>query len=327
VRDDGTLDVDQLSSVLTPEVKLFAFTHISNSLGTINPVAELCAKARALGAVTLVDAAQSIGHMPLDVQELGCEYWAITDHSKSSFQAHGLTAERVREQIRSIRHLNERLSEETSFRLLPGIEVDILKDRLDLEDDVLAELDVVVASLHVAGSDEADNTKRLIEAARNPFVQMLGHITGRLLLEREAYKVNQRAVIDACADTGTWIELNANPYRFDMDWRLWPYAQDYASPLYVIASLVSFVPVLILSVFYLVIWGWRERIQIAPFLAWAAYLTLIHMIFISSLRYRLPLEPFMIMFAAVATVRLVRWLVSRPLRSPIELGRTGRHTP
>src|SRR5439155_26750958 len=80
VRDDGTLDVDQLSSLLTPEVKLFAFTHISNSLGTINPVAELCAKARAVGALTLVDAAQSIGHVPLDVQELGCDFLAFSGH-------------------------------------------------------------------------------------------------------------------------------------------------------------------------------------------------------------------------------------------------------
>src|SRR5438046_1934303 len=80
VRDDGTLEIDQLSSLLTPEVKLFAFTHISNSLGTINPVAELCAKARAVGALTLVDAAQSIGHMPLDVQELGCDFLAFSGH-------------------------------------------------------------------------------------------------------------------------------------------------------------------------------------------------------------------------------------------------------
>src|ERR1700687_1505781 len=80
VRDDGTLALDQLPSLLTPEVKLFAFTHISNSLGTINPVAELCAKARAVGALTLVDAAQSIGHMPLDVQELGCDFLAFSGH-------------------------------------------------------------------------------------------------------------------------------------------------------------------------------------------------------------------------------------------------------
>jgi 4-amino-4-deoxy-L-arabinose transferase-like glycosyltransferase len=102
--------------------------------------------------------------------------------------------------------------------------------------------------------------------------------------------------------------------RFERFWRPWPYAQDYATPLYVVVSLASFVPVLILTVTYLAIWGWRERIRIAPVLAWGAYLTLIHTIFIGSLRYRLPLEPFMIMFAAVATMRLGRWYSSRNAR-------------
>jgi DNA polymerase (family X) len=173
----------------------------------------------------------SDGHHPIEdvaayAIELGCDYWAITDHSKSSFQAHGLDAERLREQIKAVAAHNQKLADSgEEFRLLAGSEVDILKERLDFDDDLLAELDVVVASLHVAGSDEADNTKRLIRAAENPYVHMLGHLTGRLLLEREAYKVNQQAVIDACAATGTWIELNANPYRFDMDWRLWFYAK------------------------------------------------------------------------------------------------------
>ncbi len=80
VLDDGRLDAEELSSLLTSKVKLFAFTHISNSLGTINPVAELCAKARTVGAMTLVDAAQSVGHMPLDVQQLGCDFLAFSGH-------------------------------------------------------------------------------------------------------------------------------------------------------------------------------------------------------------------------------------------------------
>jgi cysteine desulfurase / selenocysteine lyase len=80
VLDDGTLELEQLSSLLTPEVKMFAFTHISNSLGTINPVAELCDKARSVGALTLVDAAQSAGHTPLDVHELGCDFLAFSGH-------------------------------------------------------------------------------------------------------------------------------------------------------------------------------------------------------------------------------------------------------
>lgn len=80
VRDDGTLPLEQLEQLLTPEVKLFAFTHVSNSLGTINPVAELCRKAKAVGAVTLVDAAQSAGHMPVDVREIGCDFLAFSGH-------------------------------------------------------------------------------------------------------------------------------------------------------------------------------------------------------------------------------------------------------
>lgn len=80
VRDDGTLALEKLSSLLTLEVKLFAFTHVSNSLGTINPVVELCQKAKSVGAVTLIDAAQSIGHMPLNVQEIGCDFLAFSGH-------------------------------------------------------------------------------------------------------------------------------------------------------------------------------------------------------------------------------------------------------
>ncbi|MHB1307675.1 MAG: DNA polymerase/3'-5' exonuclease PolX [Limisphaerales bacterium] len=171
------------------------------------------------------DGRHSIEEIAAHMDGLGLSYWAITDHSKSSFQANGLDAARLRQQLAAIRELNDRLaSEGNDFRLLTGTEVDILKDRLDFEDDLLAGLDVVVASLHVAGSDEHDNTQRLIAAAENPFVHMLGHLSGRLLLQREAYKVNQQAVIDACAATGTWIELNCNPRRFDLDWRLWQYA-------------------------------------------------------------------------------------------------------
>ncbi len=172
----------------------------------------------------------SDGHNTLEeiaeyMEELGLEYWAITDHSKASYQANGLDAKRLRKQILEIKHLNEKIAARGGgFRLLTGSEVDILKDRLDLDDDVLAELEVVVASLHVPSGSEAENTKRLIRAAENPFVHILGHLTGRLLLEREPYPVNVRAVIDACAATGTWIELNCNPHRLDLDWRHWFYA-------------------------------------------------------------------------------------------------------
>ena len=173
----------------------------------------------------------SDGHNTLEeiaahMEELGLQYWAVTDHSRASFQAKGLDPERVSAQIKAIAALNKKIADDGSdFRLLTGSEVDVLKDKLDFDDDLLAELDVVVASLHVPSSDEAENTKRLIRAAENKFVHMLGHLTGRLLLDREAYPVNQEAVIDACAETGTWIELNCNPWRMDLDWRKWFYAR------------------------------------------------------------------------------------------------------
>jgi DNA polymerase (family X) len=173
----------------------------------------------------------SDGHNRLEdiaqfMEGLGLDYWAITDHSKASFQANGLDAARLRDQMAEIKKINSQFAQDgKDFRLLMGVEVDIVKNGLDLDDDLLSELEVVVASLHVPSNNEAENTKRLIRAAENPFVHFIAHPTGRLLLERDAYPVDMAAVIDACAATGTWIELNCNPRRFDMDWRLWPTAR------------------------------------------------------------------------------------------------------
>jgi DNA polymerase (family 10) len=173
----------------------------------------------------------SDGHNTLEeiaeyMENLGLAYWAITDHSKSSFQANGLDVKRLREQIKEIKKINDQLAKRDSeFRLLAGTEVDILKNGLDFDDEVLSELDVVVASLHVPSNDEAENTKRLIRAAENKYVHIIAHMTGRLLLEREPYPMNVPAVVDVCAETGTWLELNCNPHRFDLDWRHWLYAK------------------------------------------------------------------------------------------------------
>jgi DNA polymerase (family 10) len=177
---------------------------------------------------TWSDGRQTLEQIAKAMSEMGLAYWAITDHSKSSFQANGLDAARLRQQLMEVRQLNRRFADDgIDFRLFTGTEVDILKaGKLDFPDDLLAELDVVVASAHQRLAEgEAETTRRLIRAAENPYVHMLGHLTGRLLLEREPYPVDQRAVIDACAETGTWIELNAHPMRFDLDWRLWPYAR------------------------------------------------------------------------------------------------------
>jgi len=172
------------------------------------------------------DGNESLEEIAEHMSDLGCAYWAITDHSKASFQANGLDEARIKKQLKEIAKVNKKLEDDgNDFRLLSGIEVDVLKKGLDLDDDLLSQLEVVVASMHVAGSDEKNNTKRLIAAAENPNVHMLGHLSGRLLLERAPQKLNQQAVIDTCAETGTWIELNANPYRLDLDWRHWQYAK------------------------------------------------------------------------------------------------------
>jgi len=178
---------------------------------------------------TWSDGRMTLAEIARQAQELGCAYWAVTDHSKSSFQANGLDPARLRQQLEEVAGLNRAFAGEgRDFRFLTGSEVDILADgRLDFEDDLLAQLDVVVASVHQGFTQsEAEMTRRLIRAAENPYVHILGHLTGRLLLEREPYKVDATAVIDACAETGTWIELNASPLRCDMDWRLWHYAKD-----------------------------------------------------------------------------------------------------
>jgi len=178
---------------------------------------------------TWSDGRQTLEELAADAYEMGCSYWAVTDHSVSNFVGKGLKEKELIAQVNEVELINQQYQDrERPFRLLSGVEVDIKAGgQLDFADEVLGQLDVVVASIHqaLAGS-EAQMTKRLIAAAENRHVHMLGHLTGRLLLQREGYRVNQRAVIDACAATGTWIELNASPWRFDMDWRLWRYARD-----------------------------------------------------------------------------------------------------
>ncbi|HEX4263438.1 MAG TPA: DNA polymerase/3'-5' exonuclease PolX [Verrucomicrobiae bacterium] len=177
---------------------------------------------------TWSDGRMTIEQIAKAMRELGLSYWAITDHSKSSVQANGLDTTRLRQQLKEIKAINQQLADEgIDFRLLTGTEVDILAEgKLDFPDDLLSDLDVVVASAHQRlALDEVQNTKRIIRAAENKYVHILGHLTGRLLLERDSQKMNVHEVIDACAATGTWIELNATPDRLDMDWRHWQYAK------------------------------------------------------------------------------------------------------
>ena len=170
------------------------------------------------------DGHNSLEEMASAAQKLGLEYLGIAEHSKSSIQAHGIDAAKLRAQVAAIRKMNKKFD---GFRLFAGVECDILRDgTLDFDDEILAELDFAVASIHsVFNLSEAEMTKRIIRAMENPFITILGHLTGRLLLKRDPYLVDVPAVLEAAVATGTWIELNAAPKRLDLDWRWWPLAK------------------------------------------------------------------------------------------------------
>ena len=172
---------------------------------------------------TWSDGAASAEAMALRARELGYAYIGFSDHSKSAFYAHGLDEERLRRQGEELTELNEKLD---GIRIFSGIESDILPDgSLDYADDVLAELDFVIGSIHGNFTmSQEEMTARIVRAVSNPLLTMLGHPTGRLLLARDAYLVDMRAVIDAAAEHGKIIEINASPHRLDLDWRLGQYA-------------------------------------------------------------------------------------------------------
>jgi DNA polymerase (family X) len=171
------------------------------------------------------DGKNTLDEMAHEARDLGLTYLGIADHSRSSIQANGLSEERLAAQVEDIRKLNLGFD---GFHVFAGSEVDILKDgKLDFGDDVLRHLDYVVASAHnLLNQDEATMTARLIRAMENEYVTMLGHPSGRRLLQREASHVNFEKLIDCAARTGTWIELNCSTSRMDMDWRWWRRARD-----------------------------------------------------------------------------------------------------
>ncbi len=174
---------------------------------------------------TASDGHNTLEEMAQAAQALGLEYLGIAEHSRSSIQARGLDEAKLRAQVAAIRKLNKKFDD---FRLFAGVECDILRDgSLDFEDKILSELDYVVASVHsVFNLSEKDMTRRVIRAMENPFVTILAHPTGRLLLKREPYQIDIPAILDAAAETGTWVELNAAPKRLDLDWRWWPRAKE-----------------------------------------------------------------------------------------------------
>ena len=185
-------DVDSSDLITVEDIRAELHTHTTASDGVLSIEA-------------LADAAVAAGRSIL----------AITDHSRSSAQANGLSEDRLRRHIEAIRRVD---AERTDIRLLAGSEVDILADgRLDYADEVLAELDIVVASPHVSlRQDPAKATARLCRAARHPLVSIIGHPTGRIVNGRAGLELDIDALIEAALEGGTALEINANPLRLDL---------------------------------------------------------------------------------------------------------------
>ena len=173
---------------------------------------------------TYSDGQHTLEQMALFCRELGFEYLGIADHSQTATYANGLKIEDIERQHAEIITLNERFQTENPtkpFKILKGIESDILGDgSLDYSADILSTFDYVVASVHSNLSMTIEKaTARLVKAIENPFTTILGHPTGRLLLSRNGYPIDHRTVIDACAENGVIMEINASPWRLDLDWR------------------------------------------------------------------------------------------------------------
>lgn len=165
------------------------------------------------------DGAHSILEMAQAAQQKGYEYVAITDHSRSLQVASGLQIEDIYQQWKEIDQVNKDLK---GITILKGTEMDILADgSLDFPDELLAEMDIVIASIHTNFRQDAETmTRRIIRAMENPYVQIIAHPTGRLLLRREGYALHMEQILQAAKDTGTILELNANPHRLDLNDRI-----------------------------------------------------------------------------------------------------------
>ena len=169
------------------------------------------------------DGAYTIEQMANELIRLGFEYLVISDHSKAAYYASGLTEQRIKEQHKYIDELNQKVA---PFKIYKSIECDILSDgTLDYTNKILSTFDLVIASIHSnLDMDEEKAMMRLMGAITNPYVTILGHMTGRRLLKRKGYPIDHKTIIDTCSAHNVVIEINSSPQRLDMDWRWVNYA-------------------------------------------------------------------------------------------------------
>jgi DNA polymerase (family 10) len=167
---------------------------------------------------TYSDGIHSIEEMANAALKLGFQYIGISDHSKSAFYAGGLKEDSIKKQHEEIDILNEKL---TPFKILKGIESDILKDgSLDYKDSVLESFDFIISSIHNRfNQNKTDMTKRICRAIENPYTTILGHVSGRLLLQRSEYEMDIEKILETASTNNKSIEFNSNPKRLDLSWR------------------------------------------------------------------------------------------------------------
>jgi DNA polymerase (family 10) len=171
------------------------------------------------------DGSNTVEQLALACKQAGYDYLGVTDHSQAAAYAGGLQVEDLARQAEEIDQVNERLA---GFRVLKGVEADILQDgTIDYDERVLERLDFVIASVHSRfNMGEKDMTARMLRAMDNPYLTIIGHPTGRLLLSRDPYPIDLDAVIEKAAATGVALEINADPHRLDLDWRVLRKARD-----------------------------------------------------------------------------------------------------
>jgi DNA polymerase (family 10) len=171
------------------------------------------------------DGSNTVEQLAMACQAAGYEYLGVTDHSQAAAYAGGLRPDDLARQAEEIDEVNSRLS---GFRVLKGVEADILQDgRIDYDEQVLEQLDFVIASVHSRfNMGKKEMTDRILTAMDNPYLTIIGHPTGRLLLSRDPYPVDLEAVMDKAAATGVALEINADPHRLDLDWRVLRQARD-----------------------------------------------------------------------------------------------------
>src|SRR5205814_794457 len=165
------------------------------------------------------DGVNTLAEMAEATRQRGYGYFGVADHSVSAGYAGGLTVEEIEQQHDEIDRLNAEYAGQ--FRVFKGIESDIRTDgSLDYPEEVLQRFDFVVASVHSGfRADAAAQTARIVRAVSNPHTTILGHMTGRQLLRRNGYEVDLEEILAACAEHGVAVEINANPWRLDLDWR------------------------------------------------------------------------------------------------------------